>query len=193
MGQLPNKYHITDEGKVFRINDDGSFTKVGNIEDIETKPSDNESEIKTSVGKVQVDPPKVSWWNRNYNWLWAITLFFLLGWFGDCIANHNNISTQEWIDGELVEVGAPGIGFGVFLLPLCFGLSWFLSRKRKSLLQLFQILLIIIGYAIIGGLSRHSGDAVVNSLANVTSILWIVAVCLSIFKPKNISFDNKED
>ena len=36
MGQLPNKYHISDDGKIYKINDDGSFTLVGNIDDIET-------------------------------------------------------------------------------------------------------------------------------------------------------------
>lgn len=33
MGQQPNKYHITDEGNVYKINEDGSFTDMGNIED----------------------------------------------------------------------------------------------------------------------------------------------------------------
>lgn len=33
MGTNPNKYHISDDGKVYRINEDGSFTSLGNIED----------------------------------------------------------------------------------------------------------------------------------------------------------------
>lgn len=33
MGQQPKKYHISDDGKVYRVNDDGSFTELGNIEE----------------------------------------------------------------------------------------------------------------------------------------------------------------
>lgn len=32
MGENPKKYHVTDEGDVYRINDDGSFTSMGNAE-----------------------------------------------------------------------------------------------------------------------------------------------------------------
>lgn len=33
MGQIDNKkYHITDDGKIFRINPDSTFTELGNIE-----------------------------------------------------------------------------------------------------------------------------------------------------------------
>lgn len=32
MGQQPNKYHVTDEGTVYRVNEDGSFTEMGNAE-----------------------------------------------------------------------------------------------------------------------------------------------------------------
>ncbi len=33
MGQLPNKYHILDDGSVYKVNEDGSFTSVGNVEE----------------------------------------------------------------------------------------------------------------------------------------------------------------
>lgn len=39
MGQQLNKYHMTDDGKVYRVNEDGSFTSIGNVEDLEKKPS----------------------------------------------------------------------------------------------------------------------------------------------------------
>lgn len=32
MGQQSNKYHISDNGDVFRVNQDGSFTSMGNVE-----------------------------------------------------------------------------------------------------------------------------------------------------------------
>ncbi len=36
MGDNPKKYHITDDGDVYRINEDGSFTSMGNAENIST-------------------------------------------------------------------------------------------------------------------------------------------------------------
>ncbi|MDE6278281.1 MAG: hypothetical protein K2M06_09280 [Muribaculaceae bacterium] len=33
MGQVNhNKYHFTDDGRIYRVNDDGSFTSMGNVE-----------------------------------------------------------------------------------------------------------------------------------------------------------------
>lgn len=32
MGQQPNKYHINPEGDIFKVNEDGSFTSLGNAE-----------------------------------------------------------------------------------------------------------------------------------------------------------------
>lgn len=32
MGQLQNKYHIADDGSVYKVNEDGSFTSMGNVE-----------------------------------------------------------------------------------------------------------------------------------------------------------------
>lgn len=34
MGSNFGKYHITEDGNIYRINDDSSFTYLGNIEDI---------------------------------------------------------------------------------------------------------------------------------------------------------------
>lgn len=34
MGQEQGKYHVSKDGKVFRINEDGSFTELGNAEDL---------------------------------------------------------------------------------------------------------------------------------------------------------------
>lgn len=41
MGQEPKKFHITDEGNIYRINDDGSFTSMGNVE----KLSESETKV----------------------------------------------------------------------------------------------------------------------------------------------------
>ncbi len=32
MEQQPNKYHISDDGNIYRVNEDGSFTSMGNVE-----------------------------------------------------------------------------------------------------------------------------------------------------------------
>lgn len=32
MGQQPNKYHVNPDGDIFKVNDDGSFTSLGNAE-----------------------------------------------------------------------------------------------------------------------------------------------------------------
>ncbi len=80
MGQQPNKYHISDDGNVYKINEDGSYTLIGNIETIERKISANPinnidpnltSNIKTSKS-VKLKRKK-----RNYIWLW-ITMLVLL-------------------------------------------------------------------------------------------------------------------
>ena len=34
MGQTLGKYHITEDGNIYRINDDSSFTYLGNVENI---------------------------------------------------------------------------------------------------------------------------------------------------------------
>lgn len=62
MGQLSNnKYHITDDGKVYRINEDGSFSE---IVDVTNLPSNQHNK---------------GWFYRHYNWLWLIGLIAQLG------------------------------------------------------------------------------------------------------------------
>ncbi len=51
MGQLnPNKYHISDDGKVYRINEDGSFTELGNAEELD-KPLQQHA-VKNKSSKI---------------------------------------------------------------------------------------------------------------------------------------------
>ncbi|MCM1449480.1 MAG: sel1 repeat family protein [Clostridiales bacterium] len=35
MGQEPKKYHISDNGDIFKVNEDGSFTELGNAEELD--------------------------------------------------------------------------------------------------------------------------------------------------------------
>lgn len=54
MGQEQGKYHISKDGKVYRINEDGTFTELGNAEDL-TKPKNN---IVTNNKK---HPKQIKW------------------------------------------------------------------------------------------------------------------------------------
>lgn len=63
MGEIPKKYHVTDDGDVYRINEDGSFTSMGNAEKMSsinpaempisqsTEPSSNDKPIKPLIEK----------------------------------------------------------------------------------------------------------------------------------------------
>ncbi len=70
MGQQPNKYHVSDDGRVFRINADGSFTSVCNIEDIEKISSAIAVDDKPPIPILEMKVPdsvENRWWKRNCN------------------------------------------------------------------------------------------------------------------------------
>lgn len=60
MGQEQEKYHVSKEGKVFRINDDGSFTELGNAEDLNKAYTNHSYEVK------------------RRSWLWFIPIVCLI-------------------------------------------------------------------------------------------------------------------
>lgn len=103
MGQEQNKYHIADNGDIFKINEDGSFTLVSNIEHItsHTENESNSSDAKNhSANDTSAKPlfkrnrtgliigvvnnePKLSldlrsWIRSNYNWLYMISMAMLI-------------------------------------------------------------------------------------------------------------------
>lgn len=63
MGDTPKKYHITDNGDIYKVNDDGSFTSMGNAEKMSstnqtektisqsTEPSADDKPIKPLIEK----------------------------------------------------------------------------------------------------------------------------------------------
>lgn len=103
MGQEQKKYHIADNGDIFKLNEDGSFTFVSNIEQI-TSHSENNSNSsdaknhsandssakplfkrnrKGLITEVVNNEPKLSldlrsWFSSNYNWLYMISLVMLI-------------------------------------------------------------------------------------------------------------------
>ena len=41
MGQQMKKYHTSDDGRIYRINDDGSYTEIGNVNNFPTERANN--------------------------------------------------------------------------------------------------------------------------------------------------------
>ena len=81
MGELNSKkYHITDEGKVFRVNNDGTYTELGNAEDIQPLPDEE------SYG---TEPPYPEYEHtashREFEWKWLIGIAAVLIIFAACI------------------------------------------------------------------------------------------------------------
>lgn len=59
MGENPKKYHITDDGDIYRVNEDGSFTSMGNAEDKHTSESaENESVESSIVSNIKHQKPE---------------------------------------------------------------------------------------------------------------------------------------
>jgi len=194
MGQLnPNKYHISDDGKVYKINEDGSFISVGNIEDIEKKPSGNPvNNIPPipSTSKSTSSLVEVGWWKRNYNWLWITILIVFIGWFISCLSCawpyypiYDGSGSLNYYQADNTEEI-----FGVSLIILfCYCLSWYLSAKNKTWIKLIQILLVGCADCIampIYCLCEQAYSFLLLFLATIPFSLWIVAICLSVFKRK---------
>lgn len=58
MGETPKKYHVTDEGDVFRINEDGSFTSMGNAEKMSEQKTEETKAEQDSVPSPDSAPSK---------------------------------------------------------------------------------------------------------------------------------------
>lgn len=59
MGQQPNKYHISDDGKIYRINEDGSFTELGNANDLNTPKEGNKPDGSGANNHHGSTPPPI--------------------------------------------------------------------------------------------------------------------------------------
>lgn len=186
MGQQPHKYHISDDGKIYRVNDDGSFTLVGNVVDIEKKPSanpiNNMLPNNTLVMKA-CNFIKVGWWKRNYNWLWVTTLVVFIGCVNsylqyiwtlyDLISYYNS---KEYIgSGVAPYVGISSVSIAILL---CYSLSWGLSTTKKTQLKLIQIPLVVCAGSIAYFYQLFGWGF------SIYFIAWIVTLCLSLFSRK---------
>ena len=50
MGQIPQKYHVSDDGKIFRIDDDGSLNQIGHVDNLDN-PKQQEAPYKEVILK----------------------------------------------------------------------------------------------------------------------------------------------
>lgn len=128
------------------------------------KPVKNES-------KTTVSSPKVSWWDRNYNWLWVITLFIFAVWFAATI----------WASGyRYIVVGS----CLVVLSPII--ISWLLSSHRNKIIQILQIVILLIAVPFAYVATEYGLTEFRRSMSRVLAFipfgLWIITLCLSIFR-----------
>ncbi len=195
MGQQPKKYHIANDGSIYKVNDDGSFTLVGNIDDIDKLHSkssvDAISSKSASIGKTS-DNINKGWLKRNYNWLWLTTLVIFIGWFISCLScSCPNYPIYE--GGYIVNyyyVDNFGEIFGVSVVVLiCFILSWRFSLKGKWLYKFSQILLVACCGWIASSvywLCEQQYSFLLLCLAAFPFILWIITICVSLFSNKRV-------
>ena len=169
MGQQLNKYHMTDDGKVYRVNEDGSFTSIGNVEDREKKPSTQQVDIMLPIPPstpTTSSAAEIGWWKRNYNWLWITTLVVLILWFLTCFCYTHG--------GAIYSLG------DCMIILVCYILSWYLTTKNKIWQKIVQIPLIIFAYYgawIITLRSEYNLIPIFLPFA-----MWIITSCLSLIR-----------
>lgn len=192
MGQQPNKYHISDEGIIYRVNEDGSFTSVGNVEDIEKKPSStSENKMPPPIPTPAVKTSgssEVGWWIRNYNWLWLITLVIFIGWFISCLLSCSCLYYPIYECGFIDYVYNFGEILGGSVVILIFViLSWRFSSKGKLLYKFLQIPLVVCcGWIASVAYWKCEHSFLLLRLAVFPFMLWIITICKSLFGSKRV-------
>lgn len=82
MGETPKKYHVTDDGDVFRINEDGSFTSMGNAEKM-YEPKDEDGgrtarQAETGVENKAPVKPFAETESRKRGWIYVAAVVAVL-------------------------------------------------------------------------------------------------------------------
>lgn len=109
MGEKPKKYHVTDEGDIFRINEDGSFTSMGNAE----KMSDSNNEATapnriTSLLDEKPIKPFTKYKHRKFIWVYWIIAFLLVCYCLSCIFTHiSSVNTTKELAKDTVTSIVP--------------------------------------------------------------------------------------
>lgn len=194
MGQVQNKYHISNDGEVYKVNEDGSFTSMGNIENLQNVSDNNYGGNTNKSQASSLDPKntkKSTWWKKNYNWLWVTNIVIFLGWFVSCFSCSWSERTVYNEYGEIIRYYRYDNREEILVLSsvilLCFCLSCYLSNKNNTFLKFIHFLLL--GCAIWFALPVHylcedEYSFLLICLAIVPFTLWIVSICLSIFRRK---------
>jgi len=100
MGENPKKYHITDDGDVYRVNEDGSFTSMGNAENIYDPKFEEASVFKQSSMPSSDSAPVKPFAKSNYSRrLWLYSILFLILIVG--IIAYNSLFSNK--DASMVE------------------------------------------------------------------------------------------
>lgn len=194
MGQVQNKYHISNDGEVYKVNEDGSFTSMGNIENLQNVSDNNYGGNTNKPQASSLDPKntkKSTWWKKNYNWLWVTNIVIFICWFISCLSCRWPEYEIGGEDGEIVgHYKADNIGYilvssAVILFCVC--LSRYLSNKNKKIFKFIHFLLLgcAISFALpVHYLCEQEYSFLLICLAIVPFTLWIVSICLSIFRRK---------
>ena len=162
MGQQPNKYHISDDGKVYQIQKDGSVTEKGQIDVLlnqsTSKPNSN---VKYYLKK-------------NSIWLCVfcgVLLFLLI-----------SIFCSERLDGLGFKNGLEFFFFHSFywipLLTLCcvFG-TWFMHKKQaKQKIWIWVVYAIGIFFMIGGRYYEYLYFDFVFLVPAITLSIWAYAL-----------------
>lgn len=71
MGQKTNKYHVSDDGSIYKVNEDGTVTAMGNVKDINAPKRESDVSSSYKVGKKA--PTKTT-----HIWIWALVFILIL-------------------------------------------------------------------------------------------------------------------
>lgn len=115
MGEQSNKYHITDDGKIYQVQDDGSIKEKGQIEEL-LERSSSKKRVKTII-------------RNRWDWI-SVT-------FGTIIILLLNIFNEERFYRSDFNYAIhvfffDSVCWSVLVDFICIGLTWKLSRRKKS-------------------------------------------------------------
>lgn len=122
MGQEQKKFHITDNGDIYKINEDGSFTSIGNASQVDTKIT---AENNTRVHKPS---NQKGWLMTNYNWLFLISLILLI------ISGMTCTTMECYGDSAMLGMLSMCAGATAIILPWIF----------KSITKIWVVLLFLL-------------------------------------------------
>lgn len=96
MGQEQKKYHITDDGKIFSVMEDGSVSEIGNVSTLTTN--------KEVVDKT-TRPGSLKWmWIAIVSWIALIVCFIVIADKSDYIDYQSEINNSLYVELEQANI-----------------------------------------------------------------------------------------